>query len=186
MVDGGCADTAYRNVFLIGKPALKTITGNILPRPGITETYTVPGTNGSTYKWVYENGQAVGTTFTNTIKIKWTAEDTVDLKVVETNGGACVGDTNYLQVIVHDPTGMQELLEMGRIVVYPNPSNNSIYIEDITQSNMPFTLTDIYGKIVLAGIQNNGEAIDISQLPVGIYLLQMGNYQGFVKLAIMH
>ncbi len=186
VTDGNCIDSAKKDVFLIRSPGAKTSTGNILPRPGITETYTVPSSNGSTYKWVYESGQAVGTTFTNTIKIKWLTEDSVDLKVVETNGGGCTGDTNYLQVVIYDPTGMQELLDMGRIAVYPNPSNNSIYIEDITQSNMPFTLTDIYGKIVLAGIQNNGEAIDISQLPMGVYLLQMGNYQGFVKLAIMH
>jgi hypothetical protein len=186
VTDGNCIDSAKRDVFLIRSPGAKTITGNVLPRPGITETYTVPSSNGSTYKWVYESGQAVGTTFTNTIKIKWLTEDTVDLKVVETNGGACVGDTNYLQVIVHDPTGMQELLEMGSIAVYPNPSNNYIYIEDITQSNMPFTLTDTFGKKVLEGIQNNGQAIHVSQLPAGIYLLQMGNYQGFVKLAIIH
>jgi hypothetical protein len=186
VTDGNCIDSAKRDVFLIRSPGTKTITGNILPRPGITETYTVPSSNGSSYKWVFESGQAVGTTFTNTIKIKWLTEDSVDLKVVETNGGGCTGDTNYLQVVIYDPTGMQELLEMGRIAVYPNPSNNYIYIEDITQSSMPFTLTDIYGKKVLEGIQNNGEAIDVSQLPAGIYLLQMGNYQGFVKLAIMH
>ena len=178
MVDGGCADTAYRNVFLIGKPALKTITGNILPRPGITETYTVPGTNGSTYKWVYENGQAVGTTFTNTIKIKWTAEDTVDLKVVETNGGACVGDTNYLQVIVHDPTGILEEGILSNIELYPNPASNFVTIDYTDVNILLLEVLDMNGRIVLSKQLDNQTSINISELEMGYYTLRFSDEQG--------
>jgi hypothetical protein len=177
-LDGGCADTAFRNVFLIGKPAIKTVTGNILPRPGITENYTVPSTNGSTYKWVFESGVAVGTTFTNTIKIKWTSEDTVDLKVVETNGGGCVGDTNYLQVVIHDPTGTEEFNLKNLLTVYPNPTNGLVYLNYTGMGVLNIELRDMQGRLIYTGANENNTLISLQANTSGIYFLFVKDEQG--------
>jgi hypothetical protein len=182
VTDGNCIDSAKRDVFLIRSPDNKTIIGNILPRPGITETYNVPSTNGSTYKWVFESGVAVGTTFTNTIKIKWTMEDTVDLKVVETNGGGCVGDTNYLQVVVHDPTGIDEGQINFDVSIFPNPSEGLIYINYAGKENLFVEVLDATGRLLLEKKVYAQEPINLSGFSKGCYYFRIYNTNGYATL----
>jgi hypothetical protein len=55
-----------------------------------------------------------------------------------------------------------------RLVVYPNPALDYIYLKGIS-SNPNFKIVDLSGKEMLFGRYNQG--IDISQLGQGTYLL---------------
>jgi hypothetical protein len=62
------------------------------------------------------------------------------------------------------------------IRVYPNPSNDAVYIEISSRKNQPYTLFDSAGKIIETGELKNGKStIDLSQLASNIYLLNIQN-----------
>jgi len=63
--------------------------------------------------------------------------------------------------------------------LYPNPATNQIFINVSTE----YTIYNQQGQRVKKGNCNIGEAVDITQLPIGNYLLQTANgdsYQ-FIK-----
>ena len=96
-----------------------------------------------------------------------------------------MGDTNYLQVVIHDPTGVDELWSNGQLKVFPNPTMGFIQIADQLERHLPYTLTDIYGQQVLTGMQTNGQKIDLSVFPSGVYFLQLGNSASLLKLVLI-
>lgn len=65
-----------------------------------------------------------------------------------------------------------EKFEYKTFVAYPNPAKEVLYIKEA--ANLPYTATDISGRIVLKGeIKNN--AIAVSVLPTGLYFVNINN-----------
>ena len=59
------------------------------------------------------------------------------------------------------------------LFIYPNPANNKITIEGISNSNTSYILYNISGKIISKGDLNNSNiTIDISRLQKGTYFLK--------------
>ncbi|UOK42894.1 MULTISPECIES: LamG domain-containing protein [Flavobacterium] len=62
--------------------------------------------------------------------------------------------------------------------IYPNPASEAIYIQnDNTTETINYQLSDINGKIVLAGAKNSSELnmLNIKNLVPGIYFLKLNN-----------
>lgn len=59
-----------------------------------------------------------------------------------------------------------------KIHVYPNPATNSIRLTSLKQQEN-YTILDISGRKVLAGIINENEVINVEQLTKGIYFIQL-------------
>ncbi len=59
--------------------------------------------------------------------------------------------------------------------LYPNPATNQIFINVSTE----YTIYNQQGQRVMKGNCNKGEAVDITQLPIGNYLLQTENGDSF-------
>lgn len=68
------------------------------------------------------------------------------------------------------------------IKVYPNPTAASLYVTGVTGS-IKYRLTNMVGATVQSGtLSQNMEAIDISLLAAGVYVLEIGNENGDRKV----
>lgn len=78
-------------------------------------------------------------------------------------------------------------LEGGGFNLYPNPAteNITIKIEGSNDQDLSFMVYNSLGETVISGqqhINNNGIYLNVSNLPPGIYYLQIGNYsRKFIK-----
>lgn len=69
--------------------------------------------------------------------------------------------------------------EPNFINLYPNPANNQLYLSG--NLNSDFSIYDLQGKLILNGPLFKS-SIDISSVPNGIYVLQIGNsFERFIK-----
>jgi hypothetical protein len=61
------------------------------------------------------------------------------------------------------------------VSIYPNPAQDEVYLalDEVQYSNLNYILVDISGKIVMRGTTQMRNAVDISQLPNGYYVVQI-------------
>lgn len=82
-------------------------------------------------------------------------------------------NTNYPGLISSPGLGIGSV-HLPSIAIYPNPANNQLWFEAKQIGN--YTLLDMMGRVQLSGMATIGQnAIDISALPNGIYLLRVTN-----------
>ena len=175
-LNGACADTASIRIYLIPNPDPVSINGNPNVIRGTTETYSVTPSNGSTYTWMYDKG--VGFNSTANIQIRWTDIGTTELKLLERTGGGCYGDTAYLNITIDKPLGGSELAWDNDILLYPNPSNGRVFIQDGLNRNLAISVQSILGEQVYQGKAQIDGSIDLSTLSNGIYLLKLSTPEG--------
>ena len=180
-INGACSDTASIRIYLIPNPAPVNINGNVNVIRGTTETYSTSFTNGSTYTWMYDKGE--GFSSTASINIRWTDIGTTELKLLERTGGGCYGDTAYLNITIDKPLGGSELAWDNDILLYPNPSNGRVFIQDGLNRNLTISVQSILGEQVYQGKAQLDGSIDLSHLSSGIYLIKLSTTEGenFVK-----
>jgi hypothetical protein len=80
-------------------------------------------------------------------------------------------------------TGINDI-KNSNIKIYPNPTNNIIYIEglDNNKSNT-IQIFDVQGKLVLTKTINEKGTIDLSELNKGVYVIKVGEVaQRIVKM----
>ncbi len=80
--------------------------------------------------------------------------------------------------------GLTELAVDANCKIYPNPANNQLNIAFTqTEKNPQLKLSNLMGQTLL---QAEGNSLDVSKVPNGIYLLQVGSQQNqFVKKVII-
>lgn len=89
-----------------------------------------------------------------------------------------VKNTQLVPVHVHGHIGTDPVTVLSSLKVYPNPVDNKIYIswEDFASRPSKLKITDLTGKTVLEIKPKDAsscvQAADVSNLPVGIFLLQ--------------
>jgi hypothetical protein len=71
-------------------------------------------------------------------------------------------------------TGLSKV-QKTKAVVYPNPANEFISI-DVKNETTQLRIFDMFGKLIIHKTHYNGEKIDVSQLPKGIYILEGESY----------
>jgi hypothetical protein len=59
--------------------------------------------------------------------------------------------------------------------IFPNPTEDVVYITFTTSENHIVTLTDISGKVIETNVLNTNSSIDLSDLSTGIYFLTVNN-----------
>lgn len=74
------------------------------------------------------------------------------------------------------PVAIENTEKLPTLSVSPNPADDLLYLTtNGTQAAMPYTLTDIYGRIVAQGkAEQTTTTVDIHMLAPGMYILQAG------------
>lgn len=95
--------------------------------------------------------------------------------------GAPVGSIFSLFICPADPQAVAEESHNNTIDLYPNPTVREITLTG-TEASTPFTITDVMGNIVLAGV-TNAQPIDVSFLAPGMYFIMVNNLgrSSFIK-----
>lgn len=109
----------------------------------------------------YENHQITGSG-TNVVD----DFDSIDLKLYQ---GAVPNGTIFK--FTRNTAGVTEVQKQLQTKVYPNPAINSISLE--AKGLATYSLLDINGKVLSKGIFYNKRSVDISQLPLGMYMVEM-------------
>jgi hypothetical protein len=68
-----------------------------------------------------------------------------------------------------------DLVGADAILIFPNPVSDELYIFNLQNRNYNIEITDISGKIVVNSKLSNRKSINVSDLPKGVYFLNIDN-----------
>ena len=87
---------------------------------------------------------------------------------------SCGFDLDAVGVIHQTTTYIQELNVFSNLQIYPNPFADKIYIENTMAIKTNLYLYSLNGEIIFQKeLQNKVESIDLSDIPKGIYVLEI-------------
>lgn len=87
-----------------------------------------------------------------------------------------------LTAIIGAPVSTDEVNSTQEMVVYPNPFGNELNIAGMGQKGGQLRLIDLKGQVVKAvEISAGSERIDVSELPTGMYLLEIESEDQFFR-----
>jgi hypothetical protein len=75
-----------------------------------------------------------------------------------------------------DFTGISEITNNNSIAIYPNPSSDNIYFDFTTNNHydkITYSITDMYGRELLANKYTNHQFVDISTFSEGVYFIRI-------------
>lgn len=103
---------------------------------------------------------------------KWVFVDT-DLQLLDKQGNVLATEplANVRKIVFANESinTALEKVEQGTIVVYPNPSQDILYIQGIEEQTL--RIFNMQGNMLQTTV---GTQVSVSDLPVGTYLLQIG------------
>lgn len=90
------------------------------------------------------------------------------------NRNPFVDHPEYL-ILIYDPTNAVNDVYYNKLKVYPNPANNYITIESagINLQNAKITISNYLGQEVLNQSISETSKLDVSNLPIGTYILKI-------------
>lgn len=132
-------------------------------------------TQANSFQW-YLNNQAVGGATNDSLIIDPNFSGAYNLLVTYDYG--CAYSNNIV--------GLEE--NRSTFQIFPNPAQKMLHIEGQIQSNIPYNVFNLEGRVVLSGtIEKGQDAIDIENLKNGTYLLQLVDEpSSFHKVLIAH
>jgi hypothetical protein len=83
------------------------------------------------------------------------------------------GGGNKVFILKASSTNSIAVSPFGSILIFPNPVQDQLFVDGLSR-NKEFTILDLKGRSLLNGVISKGESIDISTLPVGTYVLNLG------------
>ena len=87
-------------------------------------------------------------------------------------------ELNYTPLIVTNPTGVHSK-SLQSIDVYPNPSDGIFYFDSMNYDVVSWEVLSLNGVVLKSYVQNfKTGVIDITELPPGMYMLQVHTTQG--------
>jgi hypothetical protein len=103
---------------------------------------------------------------------KWVFVDT-DLQLLDKQGNVLATEplANVRKIVFSNESinTALEKVDQGTIVVYPNPSQDILYIQGIEEQTL--RIFNMQGSMLQTTV---GTQVSVSDLPVGTYLLQIG------------
>ncbi len=164
---GGCAAaTATASLTVNPAPAQPTLTN-------LNNTLTTPAVSGASYQY-FLNGTAIvgatGPAFTPTQNGSYT--------VVVASAAGCASVASAAQVVII--TAVRAAQVPPTLALYPNPTADghltlTLTLTGATQPT-PLTVCNALGQEMLTGWLTNGpQAVDLSKLATGVYVLRAGS-----------
>jgi hypothetical protein len=69
--------------------------------------------------------------------------------------------------------------EFKKVIIYPNPIINSFVLQSKSISEFDYKIFDLTGRNILNGISLENNEINIENIPIGIYLINISTKNGF-------
>jgi len=167
----GTADTAYSLLENhpepqpnLGADRNLDINDSLILDPGTFESYN------------WGTGE---TTPTLTLKTRQNGDTTLWVSVIDNNG--CVG-RDSVTITVTGVHNVNILSQLG-IQFYPNPTSQFLHIQNIEQVQK-IEILSLQGQLMLSGIKNGTSSIDLSNLPNGVYIVNLETKLGLVQAKI--
>lgn len=170
----GCANSATIALTVNPLPVINVTSSNTLLCTGETATLSVSGAD--TYTW--SSGE-------NTTDVIVTLTTTTTYTVYGIDNNSCENNTVFTQS-VSVCTGITEQLS-NQISVYPNPGSGKFTISAINSNYDNGVIYNQLGEIVLEKKLDTSSSHIDTNLPSGIYYLQLngkGTTSGLIKLVI--
>jgi len=157
----GCASSQTVNITVHANPTVN-ITGNS-GTICIGETATLAANGAQSYTW--NSGQSGSL-------ISVFPQQSYFYIVTGFNYMGCHSQAGYW--IYLDPcTNLQEELNESSISVYPNPTKDLIYFKAPANNEYELFLFSIQGQLVFDAVLKNGDALNLSIYPNGVYYAQI-------------
>jgi hypothetical protein len=106
--------------------------------------------------------------------LKWTNGEDYIADSTANNTTVSVPGRNLTLTSVYDNSTIVNKLTDIPFKFYPNPSNSFIMLETGTNTELPISISDLTGKIVLLETLKVRKSINISALSKGIYIISIG------------
>jgi hypothetical protein len=121
-----------------------------------------------------------GTSITYTPANNFTGNDTFSYSITAAGSAA---STTQVRVDVYDPAGFNTLTE-ANVAVYPNPSQNVLFVEiDATEATKA-VITDLVGRTVaVETVTANKTAINTSSIATGVYVISLVDNNGRTRFS---
>ena len=152
---------------------LYSITGETSPNAIMLMSYSYPNTAGSTYEWTIEYGDIEDGEGTSEVEAAWWGDSEGSICVTETNSGGCSGEQVCLDVEI-TPVNLYELGPVP-FITYPVPATTTLNIKApiIGVGGATIQIRDASGRIVHTSSISTIDAIDVSNLARGTYLVKL-------------
>lgn len=72
-------------------------------------------------------------------------------------------------------TKVENIFSDNQFCVFPNPAENVLFVPTETSEMFTYSIFRLDGRQVMQNSANVGEALDISELPAGIYFIRVNN-----------
>lgn len=94
-----------------------------------------------------------------------------------------IRDTLTFMVTVSNPAGIEQAANQERILVFPNPANESINIATNTSEEFNLSIKNMIGNAIFAPQYfSNQKTVDITFLPRGVYILTLTSGSKIISL----
>ncbi len=168
----------------VGDIPVPVITGENEVCDNTSEDYSTEDNDGSTYTWEVTGGTITDGQGTSAVTVFWGEPGTGYLTVAEESDPGCSGSSEEFDVTIDNCTGIGEEKENSKLLVYPNPAQNTLTVEfnNAVSGKTEISISNLPGQVVL---QKTMEAtsgkqslhFDVSNLVNGLYIIkiQKGN-----------
>lgn len=138
------------------------------PQPVITVDVRILGLTHSyaTYQWLLNGQPVIGATDSTHVVL-----ENGDYRVVVTSEAGCL-DTSEIYTV--NNVGIKNLIGSERLLIYPNPAQDRIYIDWKLPLNI--VLTDMVGRRIKS--VNAAQSLSVGDLLPGVYLVELRNAFG--------
>lgn len=165
-----CIDSISKLIYIDDKPKTSMIQGDSIQFLGLQSTYQVDKHSGSSYQWIFGNGE--GSSISDRINIRWTTIGSTKISVIETSNNNCIGDTISKIIHIEGFGGITDKLTGHTDLWYPKPAQAIIYNNEDENPWVELHLMDMHGKTI-STIKNRAgiHVLDISEMNEGMYVI---------------
>ena len=176
-------------VFVNHAPIITTSTTTATIDVGVIKRFLITLDNGDpgvvqtlTSSVTVDNPSIATATFTGsanpyTLNVRGVSNGTVNVKLlIRDNGGIANGGVDSTSVVFNvtvGATGIEETSN-GSISLYPNPTDDYMFVTLDNENPESVTITDVFGRIMVqkpvSGV-NNKFKLSVSDLPKGLYFI---------------
>jgi len=119
-------------------------------------------------------------------------EETAVITLMNPSTGIALGNLRIQTITITDDdtssdgvvTSLSEI-EKEEILIYPNPTEDKIQIENLPLGKTTFILSDVMGNEIFTGEAEESFELDLSSFPTGVYTLTLNTSTGIFTKKIM-